>query len=337
MSSTTNMDGKSIIAQDGHEVNNDFASMLRRYETAYVSGDYSVELMELATATAYSVLKKCIDPQRKTAQERDTVSASGLSPALTAVKKGIMADQGTLESIRKCSNMASRITFNADGDAVVEVIDPDAAKAVNVLIADTLSDGLDLVNSAVVAILEVSADRADGQPGWMERPYTVRKLSRKVVIQSADSAKWIDEETSPIREVYRAIRRAVQNSRAVQTDPRNGYLYIEDTIADPDSTKEETIYHRLHKWADLGGYTHEGEYTADRQTLMDYNAVVEKLNLTSRQATIIRLRMSGYGYQAIGSYMGVTRNAVYNALLKVRAKCEAMGFTPGMWADMNEE
>ena len=209
-----------------------------------------------------------------------------------------------------------------------------AEKAAAALQSETLSDGLDLVNAAVVAILEQTAEHATAAPGWLEKPYTLRRLSRRVLVRADDAAKWESVETSPIREVYRAIRREVQNSRAMQTDPRNGYLYIEDTAADPDSDKTETIYRRLHKWADLGGYTHTGDYTADMQTATDYNAVVAALNLTERQATIIRLRMSGYGYMAIGTYLGVHVSSVRRTLDKVRAKCEKLGFTPSMWAEM---
>ena len=53
----------------------DFEQVKRNYETALASGkDSTQELTALATAVAYSVLNKCIDPQRKTAADRDTVS-----------------------------------------------------------------------------------------------------------------------------------------------------------------------------------------------------------------------------------------------------------------------
>ena len=94
---TAHMDGNH--ADQAHETAdqvNAFAELLRAYETAYLSGtDYTAELLNLATATAQSVLKKCVDPQRKSATDRETVSDSGLSPALSAVKRGIVADMGT--------------------------------------------------------------------------------------------------------------------------------------------------------------------------------------------------------------------------------------------------
>lgn len=315
-----------------------FAKLLRDYETAHAAGtDTAAALYALATACALSVVKKCIDPQRKTAAEKETVSNGGMSPALQSVRRGIMADLNLLDSLTAAHNAATAFQYNAAGDYVREVVDKAAEKAATALQGETLTDGLDLVNAAVVAILEQTAEHATTAPGWMEQPYTLRRLSRRVIIKAEDSAKWESVETSPIREVYRAIRREVQNSRAMQTDLRNGYLYIEDTAADPDSDATETIYRRLHKWADLGGYTHTGDYTADMQTATDYNAVVAALNLTDRQATIVKLRMSGYGYKAIATYLGIKPGAVQTQLLRLRAKCETLGFTPSMWAEMNAE
>lgn len=311
-----------------------FAELLRDYESAVANGTDSTDaLYALATACALSVLKKCIDPQRKTVVGRDGVSNNGLSAALQAVRRGIIADRHILDSLTAANNAAYVFRYNDSGDLVEEIADHAAAAAVSALQCESLSDGLDLVHAAAVAILEQTAEHAAAD-GWMERPYTMRRLSRKVLIQSTDSARWEDVETTPIQEVYRAIRREVQNSRAVQTDPRNGYLYIEDTIADPDSDKTETIYYRLHKWADLGGYTHTGDYVADRQTAADYDSIVAALNLSTRQAQIIKLRMSGYGHKAIGTYMGIDHSNVIRVCKQVQAKAEKIGFTPSMWAEM---
>lgn len=315
-----------------------FADLLTDYETAYTNGnDYTNELYALATAAAQSVVKKCIDPQRKAATTRETVSNSGHNAALVAVRRGIVGDFATLDNLTAAHNAAYEWKFNKDGYIISEVVDKAAEKAATALQGETLSDGIDLVQSAVVAILEQSADHATAAPGWMETPYTVRRISRKVVIKSEDSAKWEDVETSPIREVYRYIRREVQNSRAMQTDPRNGYLYIEDTAADPDSTQLETIYRRLNKWADLGGYTHDGHYTADAQTVADYESTIAALNLSDRQATVIKLRMSGYGYKAIGTYMGIDHSNVIRICKQIQNKAEKVGFTPSMWAHMTAE
>lgn len=310
-----------------------FTALVRGYEQAHASGTDNGELYALAAAVALSVVKKCVDPQRKAAAERETVSNSGFSPALVAVRRGIMADLAAVEKLDKAAAAAYAWHYNKNGDIVSEVVDKAAAAAVDALASETFSDGLDIVNAAAVAILEQAAEHA-AAPGWMETPYKLRRLSRRVIIKDSDAAKWEEVDTTPIQEVYRAVRREVQASRAVQADPRNGYLYIEDTTADPDSDKMETIYRRLQKWADLGGETRQGYYTADEQTAADYNAVVEALNLTDRQATIVRLRMAGHGYKAIATYLGVDTKCVKIHLTRLQDKCAKMGFTPAMWAEM---
>lgn len=303
---------------------NTFEQVKRNYETALASGkDTSAELTALATAVAYSVINKCIDPQRKTAADRDTVSNSGYNPALVAVKRGIAADLATLDNTRRNADKATRTTYNADGDTVTEIADKDAETALAALIGETLSDGIDLVQSAAVAILEQAADHANGGE-WLDRPYTTRRLSKRVYIQSADSAAYKEVETTPIQEVYRAVRQAVQDSRAMQTDPRNGYTYIEELTADG----LETIYHRLQKWVDLGGYDCNGNYTADPQTVTDYETIVARMELTDRQAQVLRLRMQGKGYKAIATYLGVTQRAIAKTVAQVQAKATAAGLTP---------
>lgn len=327
-----------------------FAAMLRAYETAAATGaDTAAPLYTLAAACALSVLRKCIDPQRQTAAERQTVSNSGLSPALSAVRRDIVADMAYLEKLTAAHNAAYVLRYNAAGDMVQEVADKAAEKAAAALQSDSLGDGLDLVNAAAVAILEQTADHMTAAPGWMETPYTLRRIRRRVLVRADDTAAWEEVETTPLREVYRAIRREVQNSRAMQTDPRNGYSYIEDTAADPDSNATETIYRRLHKWADLGGYTmtghydehgnasRGGQYTTTAAAVADYDSILSALNLTERQAQIVRLRMSGYGLEAIGSYLGVHYTTIQKTLIRLREKCEKVGFSPAMWAEMTAE
>ena len=60
-----------------------FETVKRNFETAYAAGgDYSAALLDLSQAIAYSTLNKCIDPQRKTAADRDSISDNGQSPEI---------------------------------------------------------------------------------------------------------------------------------------------------------------------------------------------------------------------------------------------------------------
>ena len=319
---SNNQGANPIVSQTGIK-GNTYDDIKRAYERAYADGnDYTQELINLAQVVAYSVINTCIDPRRKTAPEHDTTSNSGVNPAMVDIKRGIGHDMRLLDSVRRNADEATHITHNADGDTVTATNDADAYRALLSVVRDTLTDGIDLVQTAALALLEQAADHADGD-NWLDMPYTVRRLSRRVYIQRTDSAAYRDVGTTPIQEVYRAVRKTVQDSRAVQTDPRNGYSYIEDMTADG----LDTIYYRLHRYADLGGYNSDGQYTTSMQSVQDYDNVISRLNLTDRQAQVLSLRMQGKGYKAIATYLGVCNNAVVKTVKQIRNKAMAIGLS----------
>ena len=298
-----------IIPENAGKVK-DFDTLKRDYETALASGkDSGPALLTLSAAVAHSVIRKLIDPQRKAAADRDSVSDSGCNPAMLSLRRGLTADVALLDNLTTAANAATVCKYNPDGDMTTATVDAAALDAVDALSGETLSDGIDLAQTAALAILEQAAEHATA-PGWLDAPYTVRRLSRRVYVRLTDSAAWADVETTPIQEVYRAVRRAVQESRAVQTDPRNGYVYIEAM----DERTTDRLFYRAAKWADVGGTDSAGNYTGDYETLREMERLTARLVLTDRQAQVLRLRVQGHGDKAIATYLGVT----YQAVAKVR-------------------
>lgn len=273
-------------------------------------------LLELSTAIAYSVLKKCVD-----------VSDNS---ALRQARRDLTAALHNISGIDYTSAAAYVGTYTADGDYKTETADPTAAAALATLTRETLGGGLDLVNVAAVAILEelkAQKERDPDLPHDLERVYTVRRLSRKVWIKSADSANgWQTVETSPIKEAFKSVRRYISTTAAaVSTDPANGYTYIADLSTDPDGDGESTIYRRLSKYANLGGCVTDFNgaltaYTADPETVKDCDIIIDDLGLTPRQKKILDLRLSGYGCKAIASYLGVTPQSVQTAMQCIQKK-----------------
>lgn len=259
---------------------------------AYWGDDDPTALVELSKAVALAVLKKVIDPQRRNrSTDPDRVDNSGCNPYLMQCRNEIIRD-------------------------------------------DTSGDGYDLVNVATVAILEqreqfknlVSVE-PEQFPAWLEFPFETAELSRRVYIRDgATLTRTVT--TTAIQQVFRAVRRAIMASRAVQSDPRNGYLYIEQLATDPATGEQLEIYRRLPKYADLGGYAtdingstdYSSSYTATAETLERYDRTIERLNLTDRQAEILKYRLQGYGYKAIATRLGVTEQAILNACKRMRAK-----------------
>lgn len=296
-------------------------------------------LVPLSHAAAAAVVKKVLDPQRHTTANTTpaTVSNSGHNPALVAIRSDMYRDRKALDRLAYATDHASRLAYNADGELTREIIDPALEKAAADLIDQTLGDGLDLVHEAAVAILEETAkqlDRDPDQPTDLERPYTVRRLKRKVWIKTAESVKaWETVETTPIQEVYKAIRRAIQNSRAMQTDPRNGYTYLADLAADPESGETATIYRRLPKYADLGGRVCDFNgaetvpTTADRESVDQTDRLIAAMKLTDRETTVLKYRLSGYGYKAIATAMGISVDNAKRCGQRLREKAAASGLT----------
>lgn len=322
-----------------------FADLVKKYNADPRNADH---LVNLATAVAYSVLRKVIDPTRN--GNADRPSNSGLNPALVALRNDLTRDREYLTRLAYAVNEATRLTFNVDGDPVSEVIDPALAKAATDLAGQALGDGLDLVNDAIVAILDETASQAErdpGQPVDLERPYSVRRLKRKVWIKTAESVKgWETVETTPIQEVFKAVRRSIQNSRHMQADPRNGYTYLEDLAIDPETGDGSTIYRRLPKYADMGddGTTRPAadyipgqpagldgkptNYSADRETVETTDRLIAAMGLTDREMTVLKYRLAGYGYKAIATAMGLTVDNAKRCGRRIRDKATAAGLTP---------
>ena len=310
---------------------NPFVELLRQYEqqattrTPQTAKDYTAALLNLATATAYSVLKKCIETSQ--------------NQTLVQVKRDIAKDNALLQRIEYAQRNAYEYRYNKDGEKVLVVKDKELHHALSKLCAETLGEGIDLVHDAVITIMtetDKAKDRNNGTlpQNFMEQPYQVRRLKRKVWIKVEESVNgWETVTTTAIQETYKAVRRAVEQSRAVRTDAKNGYTYLSDLAKDEESGTEETIYRRLPKYADIGGTVRdfngkETAYTADEQTANDMDALVAKLNLSKQQADILKLRLSGYGYKAIATYFGVRQDSITKQIKRIREKAVAVGLQP---------
>lgn len=286
------------------------------------SEKFTAVATDLATAVAFSVLRKCLDPQAKSGKP----SNSGCNPQLDEVKRSIYRDTNTLKNIDYSCKKAFVTVYSEDGDRQTKTADSDYRYAYNKLTQQTLGDGLDLVNTAIVSLLDECTKVDTTAENFLETVYTVRRLKKKVWIKVEDSVNgWETVETSPIREVYKAVRREVANNRSLNIDPSNGYMYLEDLARDEESNEETTIYRRLNKFSDLAGNVTDFNgavkfETVDSASVTDYDTMVERLELTTRQAQILQLRMSGYGYIAIGTYLGVNEKSVRDVLKTVQKK-----------------
>lgn len=174
-------------------------------------------------------------------------------------------------------------------------------------------DGIDLIQEAVCLLLEQAM--AHGPDiGWLDRPYTIRSIASRALIKEADTEGYQEETTTPLQECFRVIRRTInsyQNSHSA-----HGSLSLDSL----DSSQLDALYIACSK------------YTDPTKTLdiakWDYEDLLHALNLTARQERIVTLRMQGYGYQAIATYLGISKSTVTRTLDRLKDKCTAMGISP---------
>lgn len=282
---------------------------------------YDKSLVTLATAIAYSVLKKCINVSN--------------DASLKAVRASLTRDTKALAMIDYTAETAHKHGYNAEGDYITETVDTDLHNRFNELTRDTLGDGMDIMHTALLSIMsetQKAHNRNDYVSiGFMTKPYTVKRLKRKVWIKIEDSVNgWEEVETTPLREVYKEVRRYIESQKSLRVNT-NGYTYLEDVAHDTDTDTDTVIYRRFGKYADMGGEVKDfnGQvtaYTVDTESADKVDTIIEKLNLTAKQMKILQLRQSGYGYKAIATYLGVSFQAVDNTLKRIKAKAIKAGY-----------
>lgn len=313
---------KRMNTNNNGENKSAFVELLKRYNTLATTDtttdDYTDTLQELATACTASVLKKCYD-------------VSG-SKVMLALRRDVMQFANNSHNVTELNRMDStdvyETYFTKDGEEKQRT-DKDFDRRITNTVKSTYGDGADLVQVAVVAVLEQTKEqreRESGQPIDLERPYTVRRIKSKVWIKDADTVGgWETVETSPIKEIYREIRRAVRTSASVQV-ASNVYTYIADIATDDESGAEERIYRRCDKYADVGTETEYG-YSADEHTADDIADVFHRLRLSRTQKAVYYMRLKGYGCKAIATHTGFGVSTVKSALREVRKKSTEIGFT----------
>ena len=323
---------------------NAFTDLMRNLETAYTTDPTSettaTALTDLATACALSVLKKCID--------------LGYNSTLVSVRNDLNRTRHNLETMSYLNNrtdITETVTrYNKDGEETTEtvILDRTAYDRTFSIIRELDGDGYDLVQTASLKLWEeLARQTANGETVNLETVYTVRKLSKRVYIDKNDPCKFDNVETTPIQEVYKAVRRHINDGRAMSTDPRNGYLYLADVVTDAETDTTETVFRRLPKQFDLvsnleirGG--NKGITTVTMSTnpatVDRYDRIISDLKtaLTDRQLTVLKYRLQGFGYDPIAVKLGVSKNAIVKTVKAIQKKCIDLGYNPTATATDNE-
>lgn len=205
------------------------------------------------------------------------------------------------------------------------------------MIKENLGTGCDLIQAATLELLEqVKRQRDSGEKIDLLREYTLRKLDKRVVIRDSDSAAFRDVTTTPIQQVFKAVRREIENTRSARCVD-SGYSYIEKSVIDSESGAVATVYERQEKYADIGGYVcdfngKETVYTASAATVEELEEkkadIVKRANFNEKQILILSLRLRGYGDKAIGTYLGKQSRLIRRYRGQMQQACYDIGFKP---------
>lgn len=178
----------------------------------------------------------------------------------------------------------------------------------------TFCDGIDLIQEAVCVILE-QAHTYGSDIGWLDRPYKICRTSSRAVIKGAGAEGHREEITTPLQECFRKIRYSINTYQ--KSHSSHGDLSLDSL----DLPQLEALYITCLKYT-------EPSQTKSEVLPWDYEELLHTLNLTSRQERILTLRMQGYGYQAIATYLGISKSTVTRTLDRMKEKCAAMGIVP---------
>lgn len=302
-------DYEALTHTQGQHKTDAFNTVITQYEAESIYPDYTGQcdaLMSLAAAVSYSVVKKCIN-----------VSYSEI---LVQLRRDLARAIALLRNTRYATDLSDTLRYNTDGQAVNVCIDSDARRDSDTLLRETLGDGYDMVQVAIIAILDETRKARerdiDGvlSMGYMSVPYERRKLHKRVyTLESRDRQEWETEVVRPIQVVYRTVRQYIQDSEAMRDSSH--YSYIEDMATDGETGISELIYIRTGRYADMGGYVRDYNgnqtvYTVDSDSVDRTQDILSQLTLTRRQTEILHLRLRGLGYGEIAALLHVSKSAI---------------------------
>lgn len=285
--------------------------------------DFAKALNELSFVCACCVLKKVItaieNPKTKK-PENETLKKANINTAkvLRNVRAEMIQAYNHLKGVEYGMNDAPEYKLTKNDE--VKTIYHDPTKTLNEIIPENLGIGYDLVQSGIVEILnQIARQRQSGECIDLLREYTFLKLNKRIVIRNG-KREFKQVTTTPIQEVFRAIREEIDSTKSARVID-NSYDYIQYSVKNPDSGKEEVYFERQEKMIDTSN-----EVTTAENYYKKYNEILAMCNTT--QKTVLKLRCKGYGIKHIAILMNTQPRLVKRYRSQIAQKCFDIGFKP---------
>lgn len=247
-------------------------------------------------------------------------SASG-NFAIEKMRRQFWADFNRTHEIKYLLDDAYALEYTKDGE-LRQTVNGDLDKKATEKLCISYSNGYDLLQVAILKILDLEAE---GHENLLEQ-YKIKTLDKRVLIGEKNSASWKYQDTSGLHEIFLAVRREIEQHQS--TNINNKYLYLDELLEDEEGNVEQ-VYRRLHAnniYATLDGAVKNNTYaTVTEQDEQDINALIIKLKLSARENEILKLRIKGYGYKAIATYLGIPTDSVKKYIKRIRVKAQQNG------------
>lgn len=327
MTNKKNTNGRNIARKEASLTN--FDKLKREFEEQAIlfnegkidkdNPELTKALEDLSIAVAFSVLNKVIEK-------------SG-NKVMLQIKNDLWQDLRNNQALTFAVNNSTELSYNKNGDLVQIVIDKDLYSAISTIIEKGISDSYDLTLTATMSLLEWTRDKFPFdkmQANFLDLPFEVKRLKTKIVINDG-IPQFEYQSTTIIQEIYRAVRRSIQDNQAVKSASEK-FVYIDSITT--DSGQEYTVYKRLPKNSDLASYARDinGKRTTATASITDiesFEKYIEKLstkaNFTQRQVLILWYRYNGYGQRAIATRLKISPQAVQCIQKAILEKLDKIG------------
>ena len=318
----------------------------------------------LAIAIAYSNLNKVLDPEKKSAQERESVSNSGFNPRLMEARACIYPAVKSIENIisnelasyvdrekktvkKRLNKSSGKIEIYVDSKAEKEKIaNPEMKDSFDELIIGKTIDGLglEIVNEIALELLELR-EKYGKRGKWLEKDVTILKPKTRIIHSKEAKIEYKEITVKPIQLAFRSGANFISAQRAIM-NKASETVYL-DVYTDAD---EENIPPELQYFLKSSA---EYDNIGDVERIDDY---IGKMNLTTREKSVLKWKLDGMEVFAIDDEtgkkrkihvsnpsielmtyrLGVSERTINYTFSSIQTKAEKIGLKPEKLQTLNE-
>ena len=290
-----------------------FTELLQAVQTAQTEKEKGQAITKLAQAIAVSVLKKLVN-----AGGCRDVKYSDITTYHKYLYRlyGQLQHDIALENNTAYTQSVETVGYTKTGK-LKDITSKSDREAIKAVAKDSYTESADLISVAKVAILEhLKAGRID-----FEKPYSIRRVKKDVHINldslTLDSEKVFEwRETTPIHEVYKAVRMYIYSQNK---DYKDTFNYVPVDVIDSVTGEKATIYAR---------YIIAVDSVDNYIELKDaFELLCERCKATATQKNIAYYRLRGYSLRQIADRRKCSHNAVIDSLNKLAKRAQKAGYS----------